>query len=163
MSLWMDSFKHIARLIMDKQSRSCLIVCCVMADSEAMLCRNLEKAQALAAAIGSGVEVVLPDAIISGEVTGDVLINTTSIGMHPLESASPGPRSGLEQYQLVFDAVYTPIETLLLREAAAAGCKTVSGLEMFVGQAAQQYELFNSSQAPVELLRQAVLQSMVSK
>ena len=48
----------------------------------------------------------------------------------------------LSEFALVFDAVYTPIETRLLREAAAAGAATVSGLEMFIGQAGRQFELF---------------------
>ena len=123
-------------------------------------CRSLDKAKQLAAAVGAGVEVATPDDITSSRVSGDVLINTTSIGMHPAENESPGPRSNLKNYRLVFDAVYTPIDTLLLREAAAAGCITVSGLEMFVGQAALQYELFNGSKAPIQLLKQAVLKSV---
>lgn len=61
---------------------------------------------------------------------------------------------------MVFDAVYTPLETRLLREAAAAGCATVTGLEMFVGQAAEQFELFTSKPADVELMRRTVLETL---
>lgn len=61
---------------------------------------------------------------------------------------------------LVFDAVYTPLETKLLREAAAVGCRTVNGLDMFVGQAAEQFRLFTGEEAPVELMRSTVLESL---
>ena len=50
----------------------------------------------------------------------------------------------------------------LLQEAKAAGCKTLSGLEMFVGQAAEQFELFTGQKAPVDLMRQVVLQRLGS-
>ena len=61
---------------------------------------------------------------------------------------------------VVFDAVYMPLQTRLLREAAAAGCITVDGLEMFVGQAAEQFKYFTGEEPPVELMRDTVLQSL---
>ena len=65
------------------------------------------------------------------------------------------------QYKpVVFDAVYTPLETRLLREAKAAGCVTVDGLEMFVGQAAVQFKFFTGEEPPVELMRETVLKSL---
>lgn len=51
----------------------------------------------------------------AGEVKGDVLANTTSIGMHPHEDASPVSSSALASFELVFDAVYTPMDTRLLQ------------------------------------------------
>jgi len=54
----------------------------------------------------------------------------------------PPLQESLGLFALVFDAVYTPLKTRLLRDAEAAGAGTVSGLEMFVGQAARQFELF---------------------
>jgi 3-dehydroquinate dehydratase / shikimate dehydrogenase len=62
----------------------------------------------------------------------------------------------------VFDAVYTPLETRLLREANEAGCHTVDGLEMFVGQAAEQFKLFTDMSPPVQLMRSTVLASLKS-
>ena len=80
----------------------------------------------------------------SGELKGDVLLNTTSLGLSPGVEATPVPLASLERakYSLVFDAIYNPLETRLLREAKACGAVTVGGLEMFVGQAAAQFELF---------------------
>lgn len=89
----------------------------------------------------------------------DILIQTTSIGMHPKTDASAFddnmPR--LSPATLVFDAVYNPVETKLLRQARDAGAKTVCGVEMFVRQAARQFELWTGKPAPRDLMRQVVL------
>lgn len=50
----------------------------------------------------------------------------------------------------------------MLQDAEAAGCRTVSGAEMFIGQAAEQFELFTQQTAPVELMRDVVLESLSS-
>ncbi|CAK0754240.1 hypothetical protein CVIRNUC_002282 [Coccomyxa viridis] len=122
--------------------------------------RTAEKAEELAAALGSGARATTLEAVSSGEVTGDILMNSTSIGMHAMEGQSPVERKALQGYRLVFDAIYTPLRTRLIQDAEAEGCKTVSGLEMFVGQAAQQFELFTGQQAPKDLMRKATLDSM---
>ena len=58
----------------------------------------------------------------------------------------------------MFDAVYTPRDTRLLRDAAAAGCATVDGVEMFVGQAVEQFKLFTGvQQPPVDVMEAALL------
>ncbi len=70
------------------------------------------------------------------------------------------PASTLKNYKLVFDAVYTPVLTRLLRDARAAGCEVVDGLQMFVGQAARQFELFTGKPAPVELMEKTLLDAL---
>lgn len=55
------------------------------------------------------------EAVCSGKVSGDILINTTSVGMQPNNEATPVPKEALQNYKLVFDAVYTPLETQLLK------------------------------------------------
>lgn len=122
--------------------------------------RSTDKAEKLAAQIAGGAQVVSLDQLSSGEVKGDILANTTSIGMHPQEDATPVSASALSNFELVFDAVYTPMDTKLLQDARSAGCKTVSGVEMFIGQAAEQFELFTSQRAPVDLMRQVVFKSL---
>jgi shikimate 5-dehydrogenase len=70
---------------------------------------------------------------------------------------------GCSQYALAFDAIYTPMETRLLAEAKAEGCVTVSGLEMFVGQAVKQFEYFTGEAAAAEvvtLMRNVVMDSL---
>ncbi|KAM7463037.1 hypothetical protein LguiA_031158 [Lonicera macranthoides] len=82
---------------------------------------------------------------------GMILANTTSIGMQPKIDETPISKEALKSYALVFDAVYTPKITRLLRESEECGAKTVSGIEMFIGQAYEQYERFTGLPAPKEL------------
>lgn len=121
--------------------------------------RTAERAKALARDLGCP---VLPwDE--RGRVSPDVLVNCTAVGMHPRENESPYPAEALEPKTLVFDTVYTPEETLMLRQAKERGCRTVSGLEMFVRQAAVQYELFTGQAAPLEQMRQALRTGLAAR
>jgi len=97
-----------------------------------------------------------------GKVQADVLANTSAAGMQPDVDGTPVPAAALSQFSVVFDAVYTPLETRLLREAAAAGCTPVNGVEMFVGQAAEQFQLFTGMAPPVDTMRDVVLKSLGS-
>lgn len=62
----------------------------------------------------------------------DLLVNATSVGMHPNEGETPIPVDALHQNLVVFDIVYNPVQTRLLREAKRKGCKTVDGVPMLV-------------------------------
>ncbi len=91
-----------------------------------------------------------------GSVECDVLINCTPVGMWPEMNDTPYPQHWLRDHMLVFDTIYNPENTLLLKEAREHSCRTVSGLEMFVRQAAAQYELFAQRPAPLEVMRDAL-------
>src|SRR5262249_46234308 len=78
----------------------------------------------------------------------DVIINCTSVGMHPNVDESPIHQSMLKPGVLVMDAVYTPEQTLLIKEARSRGCSVLTGVDMFVRQAALQFKLFTSREAP---------------
>lgn len=73
---------------------------------------------------------------------GQVLINCTSVGMWPKVDESPLPEGALQGCRLVFDLIYNPIETRLMRDASTVGVTAVNGLDMFVRQAATQFELW---------------------
>ncbi|MCE5278687.1 MAG: shikimate dehydrogenase [Planctomycetaceae bacterium] len=90
-----------------------------------------------------------------------VVINCTSIGMHPGVDDSPLAQvpPGVE---VIFDTIYNPIETKLLKTARAAGCRTVSGVDMFVNQAVAQFETWTGIQAPREIMRSVVLKKLQS-
>lgn len=75
-------------------------------------------------------------------VTFDVLINCTPVGMHPNVDEAPVHFSVLKPGVIVFDTIYNPETTLLIREARSRGCETITGVDMFVRQAARQFELF---------------------
>jgi 3-dehydroquinate dehydratase / shikimate dehydrogenase len=87
-----------------------------------------------------------------------VYINTTSIGMHPNISESPfGDRPPkLAPETIVFDTVYNPPNTKFLQQAESAGAKTIGGVEMFVRQAAAQFEAWTGLIAPSETMRRVV-------
>lgn len=91
----------------------------------------------------------------------DIIINCTPIGMHPDADGSPLPQSlALEPQVTVFDTIYNPLETRMLRHARRCGCRTVSGLEMFVKQAAAQFEFWLGVVAPHAVMRQVVLKNL---
>ncbi|KAK9139466.1 hypothetical protein Scep_009147 [Stephania cephalantha] len=82
---------------------------------------------------------------------GAILANTTCVGMQPNDNESPIPKHALKRYSLVFDAVYTPKMTRLLRDAEESGVTIVTGVDMFIIQAYEQYERFTNLPAPKEL------------
>jgi shikimate dehydrogenase len=90
----------------------------------------------------------------------DILINATSVGMSPHIDATPVPQSLLRPGLTVFDIVYNPPETRLLREAAAAGCRTIGGLAMLVAQGALSFELWTGLKPDSQLMRQTALQAL---
>ena len=90
------------------------------------------------------------------KLDSDILINTTSIGMFPDVNQTPVPKNILKEGMIVFDAVYNPIETRLLREANENGCHTVNGLSMFINQAAEQFRLWTNIDPPKGLMSKVV-------
>jgi len=90
----------------------------------------------------------------------DVIINCTPIGMHPNVNDSLIPAGLFQPGQVVFDIVYTPLETKLLANARSRGLKTVSGVEMFINQAVLQFRHFTGVDAPVEVMRRVVMERL---
>lgn len=80
----------------------------------------------------------------------DIIVNCTSVGMHPNMDETPYQMNWISEGQLVFDTVYNPENTMLLKDAREYGWRTVSGLDMFVRQAAAQFELFTGRRAPLD-------------
>jgi len=90
----------------------------------------------------------------------NILINTTPVGMFPAVDAIPVEKEVFEKDMIVMDIVYNPLKTLLLKEAEAMGCSTVDGVSMFVYQGAFQFELWTGKEAPVEVMKNAVLDAL---
>ncbi len=82
-----------------------------------------------------------------------VLIHCTPVGMSPKSETTCVPASLLHAGLTVMDIVYNPRETQLLKDAKRAGCRTITGLEMFLNQAVAQFELWTNQSAPVEVMR----------
>jgi 3-dehydroquinate dehydratase/shikimate dehydrogenase len=118
--------------------------------------RTVERAKELAAEFGcksAGLEGL-------SRMEAKLLVNCTSIGMHPNIDASPVPAEYLKPDMMVFDTVYNPAETLLLKQAQQKGAKTIDGVTMFVNQAAAQFRLFTGQSASSNLMRKVVLEKL---
>ena len=76
--------------------------------------------------------------------------------MYPQIDEMPVHVSALKPGLMVMDMVYNPETTMLVRQARERGCKVATGVEMFVRQAARQFQLFTSQEPPLEEMRQAV-------
>jgi shikimate 5-dehydrogenase len=85
-----------------------------------------------------------------------VVVNATSVGMHPHSNETPIPEDQLADGMVVMDIVYNPLRTRLLAAAENRGCRTVDGLAMFVRQGAAQFELWTGQKAPVDLMTRTV-------
>lgn len=99
----------------------------------------------------------------AGGVPIDVLINCSPVGMSPNVDDTPFPSRNLKKGMVVFDAVYNPPETRLLREAMEKGCTAISGVELFINQAAAQFELWTGKKAPVYAMRQVLMKKIQGK
>lgn len=85
----------------------------------------------------------------------DLLINATSVGMRPNEGETPVDRDLLRPDLTVFDLVYDPLETRLLKEAKSVGAKTIEGLPMLVYQGAASFEIWTGKKAPIDVMMRA--------
>jgi len=90
----------------------------------------------------------------------DILINATSVGMHPHSDQTLVKREWLRPELAVMDIVYNPLETRLIRDAKAVGAKVVYGTEMLVYQGAASFEIWCGRPAPVEVMREAILKNL---
>jgi 3-dehydroquinate dehydratase/shikimate dehydrogenase len=90
----------------------------------------------------------------------DLLINCTSVGMFPDVDETPVHHSFLRPGMMVFETIYTPETTLLVKEARVRGCHVLTGVDMFVRQAALQFQLFTGREAPLELMRGIVKRAL---
>jgi len=127
------------------------------AESLVILNRDPLKARLLAEKTRGGAEVTwggLGKIDLGG---ADILVNSTPVGMHPDTCESPVEPRLLHGGLLVFDLVYNPVKTRLLRDAEAAGARTMSGVPMLVYQGAEAFRLWTGREAPAEVMRKAVL------
>ncbi len=119
--------------------------------------RRLEQAESLRESMQtacSQIKSITMDAV--GRWRGDLLVNTTPLGMSPAVDTSPWPDDvPFPAGAVVYDLVYNPRETRLVREACAAGLTATTGLGMLVEQAALAFEIWTGCQPPREALWRA--------
>jgi len=90
----------------------------------------------------------------------DILIHATSVGMHPHIDQSLVDPKWLRPDLCVMDIVYDPVETRLSKDAKSIGAKVISGIEMLVYQGADSFEVWTNHPAPIEVMKQAVLNKL---
>ena len=116
--------------------------------------RTFEKAQELAKEFHGE---ALSSEKIEEIKNADIIINATSVGLHPNEKETPLPKELITNKQIVFDAVYSPFETRLLKEAKEKCATIIHGTEMLLHQGAAQFSLYTTHDAPIESMRKALL------
>ncbi len=127
---------------------------------------NEEMLRGLAADLRAGSATPIMDAILTPDTLEDalgraeVVIHCTPIGMHPKVDASLVPAEFFRPEQAVFDIVYTPLETKLLADARARGCRVIPGVEMFLNQAVLQFEYFTGVPAPIDAMRRVLMEHL---
>jgi len=114
--------------------------------------RTLERSNVLAHELGTRV-IPWDD---RHSTNPQLLVNGTPVGMHPNVDQSPYDRAWLSEFVVVFDTVYNPESTLLIKQAREARAKVITGVDMFVRQAAYQYKLFTGKDAPSQVMRTAI-------
>jgi len=133
-----------------------------------ILNRTVSRADSLASGLRSlpGCSASVTAAALTREnlrselVEADVLINATPLGMTPDTDKSPVDSDLLHPGLLVFDTVYNPLKTRLLREAEEAGARTLTGAKMLAFQGAASFELWTGVRAPEELMLEVVVDAM---
>jgi shikimate dehydrogenase len=118
--------------------------------------RTVEKAEELAGAVGDATAGGLDT--LSRVRDADVLVNATSVGMEADET--PVPADYLHADLAVLDAVYSPIETRLLRDASRTGATTVDGAWMLLFQGVEAFERWTGRDAPVDVMNEALREQL---
>lgn len=130
-------------------------------DQLTILNRNVEKAQKLANDVLDSelIDNVESDSINNMNLSdADILINTTPVGMHPNVDDVPIALAGdMHDDLVVFDAVYNPNETGLLKQAIEAGAKPVYGIKMLLYQGAESFEIWTGKKAPIDVMQEALI------
>ncbi len=114
--------------------------------------RTLERGQRVAADVGCKAI----DWTARHRMPHDCVVNATPIGLHPDVDATPFDKEHFRPYMVVFDTVYNPENTLFIKEARTAGCKVITGVEMFVRQAAIQFRNWHGVEPPQGVMREAL-------
>lgn len=139
--------------------------------SRGCFCTITNRTAARAAELAVEINAVYPDrAEAAGWGMGtkpfDLLVNTTSVGMHPNTGEMPElPPGAFDAKPFVYDLIYAPVQTRLLAEASAAGCETMNGVKMLVQQGAWSLSLWTGkpiSEMPTAVMEQAVQAALSS-
>jgi len=100
---------------------------------------------------------LFPPDLVDTFRSSKLIVNTTSMGMHPdIDDAATTIKESFVKDQIVFDVIYTPVYTKLLKLAQSQGARIITGLQMFVEQGARSFELWTGEKMPVEKVRKTL-------
>lgn len=131
-----------------------------------ILNRTTQKAKELAEALHKKFDKRISGNSLSSEIIkkeledADILVNATSVGMHPNVDQSLVDSRWLRPDLCVMDIIYNPLETKLAKDAKSVGAKVISGIEMLVYQGAASFEIWTNHPAPVKVMKEAVLNKL---
>jgi shikimate dehydrogenase len=129
--------------------------------------RNLDKVRKLTDEIKMKTDVPVKSETFSSDsctkttLSADIIVNCTSVGMHPNSGISPLDASKINSKTYVFDAIYNPAQTELLKIAEAKGCKIQNGLKMLLFQGLESFKYWTGKTASEDLFDISELQSMI--
>ena len=149
-------------------------ICCVLAYKGAKKIyignRTLSKAENLAREINENfanvaevVDLANEEALRDKLAEADIVMNNTGLGMASCCDMTPIPQAYLNKDQICFDATYNPSKTRFLKEAEEVGCTIINGLGMSLYQGAEQIELWSGVDAPIEAMREELLNILSEK
>ena len=123
------------------------------AGARVLVCnRTVANARRLAQAFGAEYAGLDAETLAAAGAGADIIVQTTSAGMAPQQDLDPAPALRFRETTLVYELVYAPAETPLVRRALAAGCRVVYGWQMLLAQARRQFLLFTGQEYPRELM-----------
>ena len=127
--------------------------------------RSFDKAESLANDLQSAIPGKRVTAISLEEIGSSIsnrtlLVQTTSIGMSPKVSESPVPKDLLHKNLLISDLIYNPLKTQIQKDGEEIGCRTHSGVGMFIYQGALSFEYWTNHKAPIEEMRKVVMSKL---
>lgn len=122
--------------------------------------RTKEKADELAKEMGNEVETCHGMSLQDRLPTFDIIINATNVGMGDQADQTPVAKECIHSHHIVFDAVYSPYETQLIREAKEQGATVIHGTEMLLHQGTAQFELYTRHKAPIEVMRNVLFEKL---
>lgn len=130
--------------------------------------RNIERVESLSQSIRLQTGFPAASVDISDILLKDymaectLLVNTTSVGMHPYVNETPIPSAFFHKKMNVFDVIYNPAKTRFLTEAQACGCLVQNGLRMLLYQGLASFKIWTDVEVPVDMYSIEYLQSLVS-
>lgn len=148
-------------------ARACIVALVLKGCKEIIIMnRTLNKAELMLKELSKKLEMICNveelniDSLRKATSSVDIIINATSIGTYPNLDESVIPQELIKKDMLVFDVVYNPKKTKLIRDAERVGAKTIPGYEMFVRQGAASFKLWTGIDAPIDVMKRAVLEAL---